>query len=39
MDAFSVAGICVADYSSGKNEILELLLPLKLYAMGNQVSQ
>lgn len=28
--------ICVADYSSGKNEILELLLPLKLYAMGNQ---
>ncbi|KAK3555303.1 hypothetical protein QTP86_014898 [Hemibagrus guttatus] len=28
--------ICVAGYSSEKNEILELLLPLKLYAKGNQ---
>ncbi|XP_026861355.2 WD repeat-containing protein 73 isoform X2 [Electrophorus electricus] len=28
--------ICVADYSSARNEILELLLPLKLYAGGNK---
>lgn len=36
---FPVAGICVAGYSSERNEILELLLPLKLYAKGNQVSR
>ncbi|XP_062867767.1 WD repeat-containing protein 73 [Trichomycterus rosablanca] len=28
--------ICVAGYSSAKSEILELLLPLKLYVKGNQ---
>ncbi|KAI5622495.1 WD repeat-containing protein 73 [Silurus asotus] len=28
--------ICVAGYMSEKNEILELLLPLKLYAKGNK---
>ncbi|XP_047661821.1 WD repeat-containing protein 73 isoform X2 [Tachysurus fulvidraco] len=28
--------VCVAGYSSEKNEILELLLPLKLYAKKNQ---
>lgn len=37
--SFSVSGICVAGYSTERNEILELLLPLKLYAKGNQVSQ
>lgn len=33
-----VAGICVAGYSSEKNEILELVLPLKLYAGSKQVN-
>ncbi|XP_022531692.2 WD repeat-containing protein 73 [Astyanax mexicanus] len=32
----SEKSICVAGYSSPKNEILELLLPLKLYAGGKQ---
>lgn len=33
-------GICVAGYTAGaKSEILELLLPLKLYAGDNQVNK
>lgn len=30
--------VCVAGYSSSKNEILELLLPLKLFADENKVT-
>ncbi|KAI4886828.1 hypothetical protein NFI96_018399 [Prochilodus magdalenae] len=34
--SFSFAGVCVAGYSSPKNEILELQLPLKLFAGNKQ---
>lgn len=36
---FYIPGICVAGYIGAKSEILELLLPLKLYAGDNQVNE
>lgn len=37
--SFCIPGICVAGYTGARSEILELLLPLKLYAGENQVNK